>query len=80
MPVQLRLDPPRCVGREADLFDAVVLGLRPSRGTRVRVKGWGAGEAVGFGDIFGEIVGGQCGGRSSVYRRADLRYNLQIAL
>ena len=44
----------------------------------------GGGGAAGFGDIFsdifGEIFGGQRGGRSSVYRGADLRYNLQIAL
>jgi molecular chaperone DnaJ len=33
-----------------------------------------------FGDIFGEIFGGQRGGRSTVYRGADLRYNLEIAL
>ena len=44
----------------------------------------GAGGAAGFGDIFsdifGEIFGGQRGGRSTVYRGADLRYNLQITL
>ncbi|MFZ1908026.1 MAG: molecular chaperone DnaJ [Burkholderiales bacterium] len=43
-----------------------------------------AGGAAGFGDIFsdifGEIFGGQRGGRSTVYRGADLRYNLQITL
>jgi molecular chaperone DnaJ len=43
----------------------------------------GAG-AQGFGDIFsdifGEIFGGQRGGRSTVYRGADLRYNLEITL
>ncbi|HKO87255.1 MAG TPA: molecular chaperone DnaJ [Burkholderiales bacterium] len=34
-----------------------------------------------FGDIFGDIFGGQRGGgRSSVYRGADLRYNLEITL
>jgi len=45
--------------------------------------GFGAGQA-GFGDIFsdifGEIFGGARGGRSNVYRGADLRYNLEIAL
>jgi molecular chaperone DnaJ len=45
--------------------------------------GFGQGQA-GFGDIFsdifGEIFGGQRGGRSSVFRGADLRYNLEIAL
>src|ERR1041385_4598129 len=33
-----------------------------------------------FSDIFGEIFGGQRGGRSTVYRGADLRYNLEITL
>ncbi|MGH8323998.1 MAG: molecular chaperone DnaJ [Steroidobacteraceae bacterium] len=44
----------------------------------------GAGGSAGFGDIFsdifGEIFGGQRGGRATVYRGADLRYNLQITL
>jgi molecular chaperone DnaJ len=44
----------------------------------------GAGGPTGFGDIFsdifGEIFGGQRGARSTVYRGADLRYNLQITL
>lgn len=40
------------------------------------------GFADAFGDIFGEIFGGNGPGRqrSSVYRGADLRYNLEIAL
>ena len=40
------------------------------------------GFADAFGDIFGEIFGGNGGGRqrSSVYRGADLRYNLEISL
>ncbi len=33
-----------------------------------------------FGDIFGDIFGNARGGRSSVYRGADLRYNLEITL
>jgi molecular chaperone DnaJ len=33
-----------------------------------------------FSDIFGEIFGGGRGGRSTVYRGADLRYNLEITL
>jgi molecular chaperone DnaJ len=45
--------------------------------------GFGQGQ-TGFGDIFsdifGEIFGSQRGGRSNVYRGADLRYNLEIAL
>jgi molecular chaperone DnaJ len=47
----------------------------------------GAGAQQGFGgfgdifsDIFGEIFGGQRAGRSTVYRGADLRYNLEITL
>jgi molecular chaperone DnaJ len=48
--------------------------------------GMGAGGAAGagfgdiFSDIFGEIFGGGRGGRSTVYRGADLRYNLEISL
>ncbi len=50
--------------------------------------GMGGGQGFGgfsdsFGDIFGEIFGGAAGargGRSSVYRGADLRYNLEITL
>ncbi len=33
-----------------------------------------------FSDIFGEIFGGARGGRSTVFRGADLRYNLEISL
>ena len=34
-----------------------------------------------FGDVFGDIVGGgRRGGRSQVYRGADLRYELELAL
>ena len=47
----------------------------------------GAGAGAGFasfsdafGDIFGDIFGNVRGGRSSVYRGADLRYNLEITL
>jgi molecular chaperone DnaJ len=44
----------------------------------------GAGGMGGFGDIFsdifGEIFGAGRGGRSTVYRGADLRYNLEISL
>jgi molecular chaperone DnaJ len=39
------------------------------------------GFAEAFGDIFSDIFGGGQGrGRSSVYRGADLRYNLEISL
>jgi molecular chaperone DnaJ len=46
--------------------------------------GAGAGNfrdfADAFSDIFGDIFGGGRGGRSQVYRGADLRYNLEISL
>src|SRR5687768_8592262 len=46
--------------------------------------GGGPGGPGGFGDIFsdifGEIFGGARGGRSTVFRGADLRYNLEISL
>jgi molecular chaperone DnaJ len=46
--------------------------------------GMGAAGAAGFSDAFGgifdEIFGGRRGGRSNVYRGADLRYNLEITL
>src|SRR5690348_8028691 len=38
------------------------------------------GFAEAFGDIFGDIFGQGRGSRSSVYRGADLRYNLEINL
>src|SRR4030095_15270968 len=41
------------------------------------------GFAEAFGDIFGDIFGGARGGgggRSSAYRGADLRYNMEITL
>ena len=47
----------------------------------------GAGAGAGFanfsdafGDIFGDIFGNARGGRTSVYRGADLRYNLEVTL
>jgi len=39
-----------------------------------------SGFADAFGDIFGDIFNQARGGRSSVYRGADLRYNLEVAL
>jgi molecular chaperone DnaJ len=47
--------------------------------------GPGPGNMGGFGDIFGDIFGEICGGgarggRSTVFRGADLRYNLEITL
>ena len=40
----------------------------------------GAGFGDIFSDIFGEIFGGNRGGRSTVFRGADLRYNLELTL
>jgi molecular chaperone DnaJ len=56
-------------------------GVDPSAGA----AGMGAGAGFtsfsdAFGDIFGDIFGNARGGRSSVYRGADLRYNLEITL
>jgi molecular chaperone DnaJ len=47
--------------------------------------GMGGGGAAGFGDIFGDVFGdifggGGRGGHSGVYRGADLRYELSLAL
>src|SRR3982074_3248384 len=42
-------------------------------------EGFG-GSAGAFGDIFSDIFGGQGRGRASVFRGADLRYNLEISL
>src|SRR5215212_4664565 len=57
-------------------------GVEASAGAR----GFGGAEGFcgfsdAFGDIFGEIFGAQRGGRGTgVYRGADLRYNLELAL
>jgi len=53
-------------------------GVDPQAG----MGGGGAGFADAFGGIFDEIFGGRGGGggRSNVYRGADLRYNLEITL
>ncbi|MFM9039743.1 MAG: molecular chaperone DnaJ, partial [Betaproteobacteria bacterium] len=56
-------------------------GLDPSQGGGGFGRG-GADFADVFGDIFGDIFGGrgQRGGRSNVYRGADLRYSMEISL
>src|SRR3954471_17943007 len=54
-------------------------GVDPQAGMGAGAAG-GAGFGDIFSDIFGEIFGGQRGGRSTVYRGADLRYNLEISL
>lgn len=54
-------------------------GIDPQAG----MAGAGAGFssfADAFGDIFGDIFNQARGGRSSVYRGADLRYNLEVSL
>src|SRR4051812_35931364 len=51
-------------------------GVDPSMGAGAAGMG---GFADAFGDIFGDIFGGGRG-RSNVYRGADLRYNLEVAL
>src|SRR5260221_5359926 len=55
-------------------------GVEPHAGMNAGAAGAGfGGFADAFGDIFGDIFGGGRG-RSNVYRGADLRYNLEIAL
>ena len=57
-------------------------GVDSRAGMGAGQQGFG-GFSDAFGDIFGEIFGGAAGargGRSSVYRGADLRYNLEITL
>jgi molecular chaperone DnaJ len=58
-------------------------GVDPAAAGAGAGAGFGQGQA-GFGDIFsdifGEIFGGQRGQRSNVFRGADLRYNLDVAL
>lgn len=56
-------------------------GVDPQAGAGGAGMG-GFADAFGdiFGDIFGQGRGGQGGGRSNVFRGADLRYNLEISL
>jgi molecular chaperone DnaJ len=56
-------------------------GVDQQAGMGAGGQGFG-GFADAFGDIFSDIFGGAGGprGRSSVYRGADLRYNLEIGL
>ncbi len=57
-------------------------GVDPQAGMGGGFGGGGGGFADAFGGIFDEIFGGRGGGggRSNVYRGADLRYNLEITL
>ncbi|HRP74600.1 MAG TPA: molecular chaperone DnaJ [Rhodocyclaceae bacterium] len=54
-------------------------GVDPSMGGGAGAQGFD-GFADAFSDIFGDIFGAGRGGRSNVYRGADLRYNLEISL
>ena len=54
-------------------------GVHPNMGMGAEAAGFG-GFAEAFGDIFSDIFGAGARGRSSVYRGADLRYNLEITL
>ena len=56
-------------------------GIDPSAGPGPGGQGFG-GFADAFGDIFGDIFGGARGGggRSNVYRGADLRYAMEVTL
>ncbi|HXS51980.1 MAG TPA: molecular chaperone DnaJ [Usitatibacter sp.] len=56
-------------------------GVNPQMGGMGADAAGFGGFAEAFGDIFSDIFGGGQGrGRSSVYRGADLRYNLEISL
>ncbi|MDX9945095.1 MAG: DnaJ domain-containing protein, partial [Azonexus sp.] len=57
-------------------------GVDPQAGMGGFGGAGGAGFADAFGGIFDEIFGGRSsgGGRSNIYRGADLRYNLEITL
>jgi molecular chaperone DnaJ len=56
-------------------------GVDPQAGMAGGAAGAGFGTfADAFGDIFGDIFGQARGGRSSVFRGADLRYNLEVTL
>lgn len=55
-------------------------GIDPQAGMAGAAGGGFSSFADAFGDIFGDIFNQARGGRSSVYRGADLRYNLEVAL
>lgn len=58
-------------------------GVEAARGAGARPGGFGPGDAFSdiFGDVFGDIFGGgRRGGRSQVFRGADLRYELELDL
>lgn len=55
-------------------------GVDPSAGGQGFGGNGMGGFSDAFSDIFGDIFGGGRGGRSNVFRGADLRYNLEIGL
>ncbi len=55
-------------------------GVDPSMGGGAGGSGNFRDFADAFSDIFGDVFGGGRGGRSHVYRGADLRYNLEVTL
>src|SRR5262245_22288140 len=55
-------------------------GVDQQAGMGPGAAGAGAGFGDIFSDIFGEIFGGGRGGRSTVFRGADLRYNQEMGL
>ncbi len=57
-------------------------GLEAAAGGGRRGPGMNPGDAFGdiFGDVFGDIFGGGRRGRSTVFRGADLRYELALTL
>jgi molecular chaperone DnaJ len=55
-------------------------GVDPQAGMAGAGAAGFGGFADAFGDIFGDIFGQARGGRSSVFRGADLRYNLEVTL
>jgi molecular chaperone DnaJ len=69
-----------CEAEKRRAYDAYGhAGVNPQMGPGGEGPGFG-GFAEAFGDIFSDIFGGQGRGRSSVFRGADLRYNLEINL
>jgi molecular chaperone DnaJ len=70
-----------CEAEKRRAYDAYGhAGVNPQMGGGDGGPGFG-GFAEAFGDIFSDIFGGGQGrGRSSVFRGADLRYNLEVTL
>jgi molecular chaperone DnaJ len=71
-----------CEPEKRRAYDAYgFAGVNPQMGGMGEGAAGFGGFAEAFGDIFSDIFGGGQGrGRSSVYRGADLRYNLEVSL